>query len=149
MTRKTRTIKQVKNSSVISGLRLEPELARNLVLVAREDARQRGETHADLARETRLLLRLALMGGATEDPPRGAQMIGLVAGLRVEAELLAAVRAYCAKRKTDFGLAGCVRHLLRIHLGWTAQASLQAERKFAELARQRQAANAAIGKVKK
>lgn len=143
MTRPYRRDADTKGGSVITGLRMERPLAQRLTDAAREDARQRGEINtkterpvADLGRQTRLLLRLALWDGATEDPA-GQCTEQIAAGLKVEPALAAAIRERAAQE--GLNTSGTIRHLLRINLAWTPAYSRSMEDKFAEIGRQKRA----------
>lgn len=137
--KRTRRDADVKNSSVITGLRLEPELAHRLVESARKAAEKTnprtGRPIADVATHTRDLLRQHFKVQRSDDvlgdrPPAGMQG-SPIAGLKLDPPLAAAIRAF---RGSRLGIAGSVRHALRLALGWTVEDSLRQERKFAEIA---------------
>lgn len=130
--RKPRWDKGVENAPVIRGLRMEPKLADAFVKHAKHAAAQRGEDVPDLAREVRRMLRRAVFGTPADDPPAGPEKWPILArGLKGDPTLVAAVHRQC---KADFGIAGCVRHLLRVQLKWSVVDSIAQENRFQAIA---------------
>lgn len=149
MTRKSRRDVDTKNGSPISGLRMEPLLADRLTDAARADAERRGEISytgrgiANIARETRIILRAMLYSDGNrklghDDPPPGGRA-PLCAGLKADPKLREAVLRYWHNVHPRLGVSGCIRHALRVALGWSEVDSLEVEQKFASIAEAKRA----------
>lgn len=121
--------KSVKGASVISGHRMEPDLAKRLTEYARENfTDDRG--YADVARAARFLLRTSL--GLLERDDHGPLPLN-TRGLRVEQGLFDAIERYQGQQGLPSPI-GTARHLMRLGLGMRADVSLQREARFAEIA---------------
>lgn len=115
-------------------MRLERPLA--AFLVERARTWQEGPK-ADVAATARVLMRMgagadARAAGAAENLPKPELP---VAGLRCDTALLVTLRQTGAK--LDLNIAGAGRHLLRLALGYSVEASLAKEAAFAEIAEAR------------
>lgn len=130
----TRRDKDTKNASVIAGLRLEPTLAVKLTDYSLY-LRPAGEGKGDVAAAARRAMR---MGSGTpadiaEHEELHLRPIGnLIRGLRLDERLAAIINE--TARRYELGPAGAARHLLRMSLGWTMDASLEAERTYSAIA---------------
>lgn len=122
----------VKNTSVISGLRLEADAATRLCDRAREQAVDKGK--GDVAQLARYYIRIGL--GYSHQEANALEVTELkpkqVRGLVLET----AVEAHLRRRQYTLGLgcAGTARHLIRLGLGYSKEESLRREERFASLA---------------
>jgi hypothetical protein len=129
MTLPYRRDKDIKNSSVIAGLRMEPKLAQALTEWARAHARDE-DNRANVVRAVRYLLGEAC--GFDAERHHGTQSFMIAAGLRGSKAFSEAVTAYC--KRMEMPPASAIRHALRTQLGWDAEDSLETEQGFAEIA---------------
>lgn len=129
MTRRMRRDAGIRHASIITGLRMEPRLARALSAAAE------GASVAAYARD---LLTLALRGTTTADTEDGPMVI-LAAGFRAPKSLSDAIHAFRNAHAPQLTIAGTIRHLLRMQLGVSARESLASEAFFQDIAVQRRA----------
>ena len=121
--------KNVRGASVISGHRMEPDLAQRLTEYARKNfVDNRGL--ADVARAARFLLRSQL--GFVNADDHGL-LPEIMRGLKVEEALLEGVQRYQIQQELSSQLSAA-RHLIRLGLGYRPELSLQREQRFAEIA---------------
>lgn len=154
MTKPVRRDKDVINSSVITGLRMEPALAAKLCEFALQYGTTIGLKRGDVAGATRYLLRLGLgqaadnaamagLGGAGRGRAREA---GVLAGIRLDPDIVDGLRGTPRGHSGQLAgvgdllnAAGSARHLLRLGLGWSQEESLNAEDRFQQIANARKA----------
>lgn len=128
----TRRDSKTKGGSVVTGYRMEPDLAQRMIAYARENfTDERGI--ADIARAARFLLRTQL--GHTERDDHGL-LPETSRGLKMEAYLRDSIVTYQVNHEMSF--VGAARHLIRLALGYAEGESKRRERVFAELAEGRQ-----------
>jgi hypothetical protein len=129
----------VKRGSVVTGLRMEPDLATALTEAAHRQAQNEGEAQADVNKTSRCLLRRALGWSTAETlaaEARGGWAGTPVAGLGCESALIVALDK--ARAKLGLNRSAAARHFLRVSLGWSPQASLEKEKAFAAIAAARE-----------
>jgi hypothetical protein len=139
MTRRTRRDKDTKNASVIAGLRMEPKLAVKLTAWALANIPRDTQNRTDVGAAARWLLYIGL--GASSDTalrleqePRPSPV---VPGLRLAQRTIDSIETHSLRLRLN--RAATVRHLLRLQLGWTAEASLETEGNYAAIAEARRA----------
>lgn len=128
MTRRQRNDKGITGGSVITGLRLEPELAARLRDAATEHAEGR------VAVLARFLIATGLGRGAdaaTQDEQDTIKKRKLC-GLAVSDDMYDRLETRAAQLQLQ--ITGCIRHLLRVGLKIDAMESLRREETFASLA---------------
>lgn len=127
MTRAHRRDKGTTSGSVITGLRLESELAKDLRTEAVERA------GGDIAELARFLIRTGLGYSARDaneleaKAPKPARLCGLA----LERDVMLRLKGYAG---SGLSVAGAARHLLRLGLGYKAAESLAIEGRFAAIA---------------
>lgn len=128
----TRRDKNVKGASVISGHRMEPDLAQRLTAYAHEHFTVNGK--ADVAAAARYLLRSAFgkVGEHAFDMPGG--LTELTRGLKLEPWLYEQIEVWQANAPMPMSFVGVTRHMLRLALGFNAKVSLQREQRFVDIA---------------
>lgn len=136
---------KVKGASVITGLRLEPETARELVeracAQALEEPKPGRKQRGNVSEMARFFLRQARGLSAAEANQREERghFKACLAGLAMEPELC----AWLDDRAQRLGLpkAGAARHFIRLGLGFSVENSMAREAHFAELAAARHQAS--------
>lgn len=128
----TRRDSKTKGGSVVTGYRMEPDLAQRVVAYARENF---SDDHgiADIARAARFLLRTQL--GHTERDDHGPRP-ETSRGLKMESHLHESIVNYQFTHEMTF--VGAARHLIRLALGYAEGESKRRERVFTGLAEGRQ-----------
>ena len=132
----TRRDKNVRGGSVITGFRMEPDLAQRLTEYARRNLVVNDK--ADIAAAARYLLRTQLGKPSHEslDPPGG--LTESTRGMKMEKWLVQSIGVWIDRQDVQLSFVGAIRHLIRLGLGYNAKLSLQRESKFAELSALRQ-----------
>jgi hypothetical protein len=134
VTRPHRRDKDIKNASVIAGLRMEPDLARVLTAYALDHMEQDRDGRVDVGLVTRYLLRIGLGWSAGNASDMGVHRTSTaVPGLRVEPALLKRIEK-ARDNRGHAGRAAAIRHILRMQLGFTEEASLAREDNFERIA---------------
>jgi hypothetical protein len=126
----------MKIPSTIRRLHLEPDLARALAEKAlewvKDGALEDCPEGKHLCEAVRKLLRVTLQTDLGVSP--AAYTSHLSAGLRTEAKLVGATIQWRDAHVPFLSLSGCLRHLMRLSLGWDRSLSLATEKRFAAAA---------------
>ncbi len=128
MTRRHRNDKGITGGSVITGLRLEPELAARL----RDAATERAEGRVAVLARFLIATGLGRSAEAAIQDEQSTLKPRKLCGLAVSDRMYTRLEEDAAS--LQLSITGCVRHLLRAGLGFDAVESLRREETFASLA---------------
>ncbi len=128
MTRRHRNDKGITGGSVITGLRLEPELAARL----RDAATERAEGRVAVLARFLIATGLGRSAEAATQDEQSALKPRKLCGLAVSHTMYKRLEEDAAS--LELSITGCARHLLRVGLGFDAMESLRREEAFASLA---------------
>lgn len=131
MTKRQRRDKGTKNSSVITGLRLEPDVAQDLCTYARAHALDE-HGRGDVAQMARFFIRTGLGWSPTQSNELEDRVLkpSRLCGLALETPVMLKLENY----GRGLGTSAAARHLIRLGLGMADAESRQREERFAAMA---------------